>query len=466
MNNLTSAQNHSALFEELEKLKQSFSFENEEDEQKFYKKNSYLFATTSASLFRLLPQIPYSKHKSIFEKLLFNLQLLNLEEKYAEEFIPNFEVIDIEKSLDKAQKGQPFLFCCFHTGAYSLLPGLLASKSLDFGFLSNNTLTERKEKLYFEIHQRYCEKHNINSTAQFINVEDKKGIWQALRLLKQGKSLIVYADGNTGSNYSKKESQNTIRVNFLGENLQVRQGIAFLSYMCNVPIVPIISSRIEEVEFSLKRKFELLPAIYPPNFSTNSSTNFEDKNSIKKEISKEEFAAQTMQKLYSILEKEVSKNDNNLETASKWEGWIFVNKFFEELHKPISTSQKTTTTANIKKENLRYIFNEERFAVIETKKENQENQQNTLFDKFTYRFFPVSDLLYEIITYFSVPKKLYLPNEENQNDNQQTESSSNSLVSTNSTLIDSDSKLQLSKTLISISALEKLIEKKILVYYE
>ncbi len=464
MNNLTSAQNHSTLFEELEKLKQSFSFENKEDEQKFYKKNSYLFATTSASLFRLLPQIPYSKHKSIFKKLLFNLQLLNLEEKYAEEFIPNFEVIDTEKSLDKTQNGQPFLFCCFHTGAYSLLLGLLASKSLDFGFLSNNTLTKRKEKLYFEVHQQYCEKYNLNSTPQFINVEDKKGIWQAIRLLKQGKSLIVYADGNTGSNYSKKESQNTIRVNFLGENLQVRQGIAFLSYMCTIPIVPIISSRIEESEFSLKRKFEFLPAIYPPNF--------EDKNSInptKYTISKEEFAAQTMQKLYSILEKEISKNDINSETVSKWEGWIFVNKFFEELHKPISLVQKTENNNAVKKENLRYVFNEERFAIIESNKKdhkNQHNQQNTLFDKFTYHFFPVSDLLYEIISYFSVPKKLYLPNEQNQNDNQKTENSSNSPVSTNSALIDSDSKLQLSKTLISISALEKLIEKHILVQSE
>ena len=40
MNNLTSSQNHSTLFKELEKLKQSFSFEKEEDEQKFYKKQS------------------------------------------------------------------------------------------------------------------------------------------------------------------------------------------------------------------------------------------------------------------------------------------------------------------------------------------------------------------------------------------------------------------------------------------
>lgn len=457
MNTLSSSQNQSVFFKELEKLKQSFSFENKEIEHEFYKKNSYLFATTSASLFRLMPQIPYSKHKSIFKELLFNLQLLNFEEKFADLFIEKFEIIDKENTLNKAQKGQPFLFCCFHTGAYSLLPGLLASKSLDFGFLSNNTLTERKEKLYFEIHQKYCEQHNINSTAQFINVEENKGIWKAIRMLKESKSLIVYADGNTGSNYSKTESQNTVGVNFLGEGLRVRQGIAFLSYMCNIPIIPILSSReLSNEKPSLKRKYTLLPAIYPPNFI--------DTKSKKDKISKEEFAEKTMQKLYSILEKEVTKDKQ----ISEWEGWVFVNKFFEQLKKPISSIEKETfstmNTSLIDPKKASYIFNEERFALIESTK-------NTLFDKFTYRFFPVSNLLYEIIVYFSAPKKLYLFDNK-QKDNEQIdkkmEKSSNSPIFTNSdsTFIDSDSKLQLSKTLISISVLEKLIEKNILVQYK
>lgn len=460
MNNQPS-HNQSIIFEELDKLKQSFSFENEEDEKNFYRKNSYLFATTSASLFRLMPQIPYSKHKSIFEKLLFNLQLLTLEEKYAEDFIQNFEIIDTENSLDKAQKGQPFLFCCFHTGAYSIIPALLANKSLDFGFLANQTLTDRKGGHFLETHRKYCEKHGINSTMQLINVEENKGIWQAIRMLKEGKSLIVYADGNTGSNYSKKESQNTVSIEFLGENLRVRQGIAFLSYACKVPIVPIISSRVDDIEFSLKRKFSLLSPIYPPNF--------EKKNVTKEEISKEDFAAQTMQKLYSILEKEITKNETDLEKVSEWEGWIFVNKFFENLHKPISLVEETESSDSDKAKQS-YIFNEKRFALIETKKESEENQKKTLFDKFTYRFFPVSDLLYEIIIYFSVPKKLYLFDKDNERIevDKKVIKSSNSPISTSSDspLIDFDSKLQLSKTLISVSALEKLIEKNILVQYK
>ncbi|AFM04367.1 Lauroyl/myristoyl acyltransferase [Bernardetia litoralis DSM 6794] len=446
MNPLSSSQNQSILFEELEKLKNSFSFENKEIEKEFYKKNSYLFATTSASLFRLLPQIPYSKHKSIFEKLFFNLQLLNLEEKYVENFAENFEIIDTENSLNKAQQGQPFLFCCFHTGAYSIIPALLANNYLDFGFLSNKTLTEKKGTHFLEVHRNYCKKHNIKSTIQLINVEENKGIWKAIRMLKEGKSLIVYADGNTGSNYSKKESQNTVRVNFLGENLQVRQGIAFLSYMCNIPIVSIISSRdFSKEKPNLKRKYTLLPAIYPPNFT--------DSKPKKDKISKEEFAEQTMQKLYFFLEKEITKEDK----ISEWEGWIFVNKFFEQLQKPISRANIKNSikinTSLIDTKKAPYIFNEERFALIESAK-------NTLFDKFTYRFFPASDLLYEIITYFSVPKKLYLF-DETQTDNEQLEKNSNSSI-----FIHSNSKLQLSKTIISVSILEKLIEKKILIQYK
>jgi hypothetical protein len=213
--------------------------------------------------------------------------------------------------------------------------------------------------------------------------------------------------------------------------------------MCNIPIIPILSSReLSNEKPSLKRKYTLLPAIYPPNFV--------GKKSKKNKISKEEFAEQTMQKLYSILEQEVTKN----EQVSEWEGWIFVNKFFEQLKKPIlRANQKDSTLLN---DNLNpsYIFNEERFALIES-------NQNTLFDKFTYRFFPVSDLLYEIITYFSAPKKLYLSNRDNKLVDNMTENSSHSPVSTHS-----DSKLQLSKTRISVSTLEKLIEKNILVQHK
>lgn len=442
----------SSFFEDVEKLKKTFSFENEENEKLFYKKNSYLFATTSASLFRLLPQIPFFKHKAIFEKLLYNLQLLTLEEKYVELFNKNSEVNDIENTLNKAQNGKPFLFCCFHTGAYSFIPALLANQSLDFGFLANKTLTKKKGELFIKAHHNYCQQNNLTSTIQIIDVEESRGIWQAIRMLKEGKSLVIYADGNTGVSYStvkdkQKENQNTVKVNFLGENLRVRQGIAFLSYACSVPIIPIISNRENPTDsYNLKTNYTILPAINPPLL---------EKDSIKKTISKENFAQQTMQKLYSILEKEVCKN--NIERVDQWEGWIFVNKFFEELHKPLFLEKEVIFNKNKpfqEKINEHYIFNEERFAVIN----KTENQPKTLFDKFTYRFFPVSDLLYEVITYFSIPKKLYLSNYEDK----QKENSSHSPISTNFIL---DSQLQLSKTPIPIGALEKLIEKNILIQY-
>ncbi|WP_338793083.1 hypothetical protein [Bernardetia sp. MNP-M8] len=468
MSNSTSSQNPSAIFKEIEELKRSFSFSNQEEEIAFYKKNSYLFAFTSANLSRLMPQIPYSHHKSIFEKLLFNLQLLNIEEQNPALFAPNFEVIDKTDILQQAKNGKPFLFCCFHLGSYSSLLTLLTYNDLDFGFLLNQTLRNRKADDSLKVHQKFSQqieiqqKRILKSKIQFINVEENKGIWSAIRMLKQGNSLIVYPDGNTGINTkeSKKENQNTVQVNFLNERLLVKQGVAFLSYACQVPIVPVISSRVDEsIEYSLKRKFELLPAIYPPN-SVKGNAEKENK-------SKEEFAAHTMQKLYSILEKEISKKKNQQDInaqANQWEGWIFVNKSFENLKKPIyleKESQKQNSEKITKEKlNSEYIFNEAQFALIESKKDGEQNVKYTLFDKYTYRFFPVSDLLYETITYFSVPKKLYLSNSQNKRTNPVSKDISNSPVAMNS-----DSELQLSKTSIPISALEKLINKKILVQF-
>ncbi len=465
MNDLSS-KSVSVFFKEIEKLKQSFSFENEEEEKNFHKKNVLLFVYVSANLSRLMPQIPLSKHKSIFKKLLFNLQLLDVEEQNPTFFAPHFEIIDKQNSIQKAQNGQPSLFCCFHLGSYSLLPTLLTYEELNFGFLLNKTLMTRKAERFSAAHKMLCKEIEVqksqvaNSTMQLINVEENKGIWQAIRMLKEGKSLIVYADGNTGSNYSKTESKNTVGIDFLGEKLRVRQGIAFLSYVCNVPIVPVITSRsYAENELSLKRKFEFLPAIFPPSKTEINS---------KKKISKDKFAAQTMQTLYSILEKQVIKSATDTRKVSEWEGWIFVNMAFENLHNSKLNATRIQITKSNK--NLAYVFNQDRFVLIETqtKKNDKENTKNTLFDRFTYRFFPVSELLYEIIIYFSVPKKLYLSDNEQETKKQanQNQEGNNYPILTNpdERFTDSNPKLQLSKTIISVSSLEKLIEKEILVH--
>ena len=442
------------VLEKIEQLKQKFSFKNKEEEKEFYQKNSYLFATTSASLLRLMPHIPYTQHKSIFKKLLYNISLLDIEEQNPTSFAPHFEVIDKNNILEQARNGKPFLFCCFHLGAYSLLPTLFTYKNLEFGFLLNEKLDKRKSDKFLEAHQTLCNylkntKPSFRGSAmKLINVEDKKGIWEAIRALKNGTSLVIYADGNTGAKLSNL--QNLVEIEFGGEKLLVRKGAAFLSYICNVPIVPVITSRaLQDNPNHLKRTFEFLPAIYP---STNTTKTSE------KQLAKQEFAAQTMQKLYDILEAEIFQSD--IKRISEWEGWIFINKLFKQLHKTLPI--KKVEHQLEKKDTTTYIFHEERFTLIENR---QDATKNMLFDKFTYRFFPASELLCQIITYFSEPKKLYLSNSSDRN----TVVDSNSPNSTTTIDISTlyvDSKLQLSKTLVSLSALEKLIEKNILVQFK
>ncbi|WP_291722328.1 hypothetical protein [Bernardetia sp.] len=439
----------SEVAKKIEQLKQSFSFNNKEEENEFFRKNSYLFATTSASLFRLMPQIPYTEHKSIFQKLLHNLQLLDIEEQNPTFFAPHFEVVDEDNILEQTRNGKPFLFCCFHLGAYSLLPTLFTYNDLEFGFLLNETLHQRKANIFSEAHKNLCiqigkqEKTSVTSKMHLINVEEKKGIWQAIKMLKEGKSLIVYPDGNISSNNSNKQSKNLANIQFLSEDLMVRQGVAFLSYLCDVPIVPVISSRIYAKGIkTIKRKFEFLPSIYTQ----------------KNNVSKEEYSAQTMQKLYAILESEVIKNSKNTSLMGEWEGWIFVNKFFKQIQKDISKTNRKMSLSN--KENVSYVFNEERFALIENLKDKS---KNILFDKFTHRFFPASELLCEIITYFFEPKKLYLFDKTNNNNNLVVGKYSPISTETDAVFCSPNSKLEIAGTLISMGMLDKLIEKGILI---
>ncbi|MNY17615.1 hypothetical protein D3C86_1509410 [compost metagenome] len=70
---------------------------------------------------------------------------------------------------------------------------------------------------------------------RFLMSDDPTVLLQIRSAIKQGKHMLIFADGNSGV---KASSANKIEIDFFGGNLLVRQGIALISYLLRVPIIP------------------------------------------------------------------------------------------------------------------------------------------------------------------------------------------------------------------------------------
>ena len=64
-----------------------------------------------------------------------------------------------------------------------------------------------------------------------------------LRELKNGKSLLLYIDGNTGSGSNTMNNHNHLVVDFFSGKIFARKGIALLAHIAHSPIITVASYR-------------------------------------------------------------------------------------------------------------------------------------------------------------------------------------------------------------------------------
>src|SRR5690606_9221835 len=149
----------------------------------------------------------------------------------------------------------PFIFCTFHFGSYWLLVNWLGRQNRDFSILVRQELYEQQSKLFGQYYQNMIERFGISSKVNILNAEEPGILLKLAREIKNGRSLVVYLDGNTGSG---KPEENT-QVNFLGRKLEVRKGIPYLSYLTGVPIIPVIQYRKKNYKNVLRLGKPLTP---------------------------------------------------------------------------------------------------------------------------------------------------------------------------------------------------------------
>lgn len=297
----------------------------------------------SANLTNFLPQVRESEHESLYTNLLRNLSL----EKFDRQLMHLSDVSALEGDLSLINNPKkPFIFCTFHIGSYRLIANALLRKGYQFSTLVRQEIFETKRAEFKEYCTNMHDTFQTPSKVNILNAEDPRVLLQMTRELKAGRSLLVYIDGDTGSG----EEHKTV-VDFLNQQIKVRKGIPYASYLSGVPILPIVQYRKQNLQNVLR--------IGKPI-------------AIKKNEGREEFSQRSLRAIYKYFGGYIKKYPD------QWEGWTYIHNAMV-----IRPESNTTTTYNLNRK-ANYRFNQSRYRIFELE------SNYLLFDRSAYETFEIT----------------------------------------------------------------------------
>jgi lauroyl/myristoyl acyltransferase len=306
-----------------------------------------LFVFFAANCRHFLGLDNLAEQQSLFARVRMNQQLSIWEDaNYIH--LPKEATTGLDEHWWQQLRREPGIICTFHTGSYRLINHLLLKQRIDFALLVSGKVKQRDGA---DFEQRYQEDVAGGKTLTVLNAEDPSVLFKLRRLLQQGKSLLAYVDGNTGS------GSNGIAIPFFGKDVVVRKGLPMLAHWLDVPIYPLANIRKNEV-----LTFYALSRI--------KSSKCKDKH---------DFALETMQRLYGFLEYTIN------DYVDQWEGWLHlhhaVNQQFGGEPLLLDLIENADQNAPL----LPFELNGRAFA----------------FNPLTYGSYPISrDVYYQMLNYF------------------------------------------------------------------
>ncbi len=253
---------------------------------------------------------------------------------------------------------QPHIFCTYHLGSYRAILGALTRLGYDFSLVIDKNVFETQNDVIRSTIENARKAFGSTSSFDMINAEDFGSAMQMAKQLRNGRSLVIYLDGNTGTGGVFRHDDKLLRVNFFQAQLFARQGISYLSYVTQTPIVPVIAYRELDIDVVLR--------FYEPIYPLAGQ-------------SKKDYCQETIQELYQILEENLRKH------PLQWEGWLYVHKYFDiddlsakllrQYEQAIQPEQKPT----------KLIFNQRRFSLF------RHGDDCMLFDGMTFLTYVISE---------------------------------------------------------------------------
>lgn len=163
---------------------------------------------------------------------------------------------------------QAVMVSSYHFGPYNLLGAILSNEGVRFSVLANGAKYFEQMKAY-QIKKAVANelKHGpvVLTDEDVINPRDFSTMIKMMHKVREGKSMLVYADGLEGQGgYYDRNRMETVP--FLGREVYARKGTASLAYKLKLPIVFAMVER-EEAGFVVR----FFPVLRPEEYSDRAS---------------------------------------------------------------------------------------------------------------------------------------------------------------------------------------------------
>ena len=321
----------------------------------------------SANLSYLLPWIPLEDHTKIISDILYNRDLADMDLDCFE-LLNKVEIKDPQSILQTAADS-PVIFCTFHFGSYRLINPLLVSRGFRYILPVDQAIYTEQKQRYMDVFDEVREHYKGSPDFMVINARESTSALRMLRKSKAGWSILTYIDGATGVHGESRDDDKSLLIHLLDKPIYVRKGIAFLSYLLKLPIVPVIC----EYAGLTERNLILHEAIYPDRNTMDRDTYF----------------LTATEKIYAVL------GDYLKKSPAQWLGWLDMQKYidFNAMDDTglVPTHDESKDMDFVFTDIFTLSFNDNRYGFVE------HDDKRVLLDKQYYRVLelpnPISDLI-------------------------------------------------------------------------
>lgn len=115
-----------------------------------------------------------------------NILKVNFEFDYYNKIKSNCNI-----EIDQKLKNEPRIYCSFHYGSYKLINCILNENNIDYAVVVNHTIIESLAK-YLDYHKTLKDNNKLSNSFELIDANSNSSIIQMIKMLKKGKSLLIY----------------------------------------------------------------------------------------------------------------------------------------------------------------------------------------------------------------------------------------------------------------------------------
>lgn len=247
------------------------------------KSYGWSFALFSAHIHHFLPDIPWREHENLYKRF----EAFHQPKQH--------KLLEIEHTADiqTLLRLEPALLCLYHLGNHFETVLALGKVGLSFDLLLDREVYRRYESTFLALQAQL---QSNGSAYRFLFSDDRAVLLKMRSALQEQRHVVVFADGNSGTVAGNKDLRTAVR--FLGGSLQVKQGIAMISHVLQVPIIPLWMKEVGGV-YTLSAVERIDPCVW------------DDRRG---------FIVYGMQSLYDRLEKKVA------ERPWIWECWGYLHQ--------------------------------------------------------------------------------------------------------------------------------------------